>query len=40
MAQLFLYIGVFALITAAVAAVCFWFVREEEKKKAQTPPRR
>jgi len=32
MAQLFLYISVFAVIVLIVAAVCFWFVREEEKK--------
>jgi hypothetical protein len=39
MAQLFMHIGVFALVTAAVAAVCFWFVRQEEKKERQAPRR-
>jgi hypothetical protein len=32
MAQLFLYISVFAVIVAIVAAVCFWFVRQEENE--------
>ncbi len=32
MAQLFLHIAVFGLVTLTVAAVCFWFVRVEEKK--------
>lgn len=32
MGTLFLHIGVFAAITAVVAAVCFWFVAQDEKK--------
>lgn len=32
MDKLFLHMGVFAVITAIVAAVCFWFVAQEEKK--------
>jgi predicted Co/Zn/Cd cation transporter (cation efflux family) len=32
MEKLFLHAGVFALVTLAVAAVCYWFVRQEEKK--------
>lgn len=32
MDKLFLHMGVFAVITAVVAAVCFWFVAQEEKK--------
>lgn len=31
MEKLFLHMGVFAVITAIVAAVCFWFVAQEEK---------
>lgn len=33
MDKLFLHMGVFAVITAIVAAVCFWFVRRDEEKK-------
>ncbi len=33
MEKLFLHMGVFALVTAIVATVCFWFVAQEEKKK-------
>jgi hypothetical protein len=32
MGTLFLYAGVFALVTLAVAGVCEWFVRQEAKK--------
>jgi hypothetical protein len=32
MEKLFLHMGVFAAITAVVAAVCFWFVAQDEKK--------
>lgn len=32
MGTLFLHAGVFALVTLAVAGVCEWFVRIEEKK--------
>lgn len=32
MGTLFLHAGVFALVTLAVAGVCEWFVRQEEKK--------
>lgn len=35
MADLFLKMGVFLLIAAAVAAVCFWMVRRDEKKSAR-----
>jgi hypothetical protein len=35
MEKLFLHIGVFALVTLAVAAACFAFVRAEEKKKGR-----
>lgn len=35
MAKLFLHFGVFMLITLVVAAVCFWFVRLEERKSAR-----
>lgn len=30
--EIFLYAGVFALVTLAVAGVCHWFVRMEENK--------
>lgn len=33
MGTLFLHAGVFALVTLAVAGVCEWFVRLEEKKQ-------
>lgn len=33
MGTLFLHAGVFALVTLAVAGVCEWFVRSEEKKQ-------
>lgn len=32
MDRLFLHMGVFAVITAIVAAVCFWFVKQDQKK--------
>jgi hypothetical protein len=32
MSQLFVPVATFALVTLIVAAICFWFVREEEKK--------
>ena len=33
MEKLFLHMAVFAVITALVAATCFWFVRKDEEKK-------
>jgi uncharacterized membrane protein YvlD (DUF360 family) len=32
MSQLFIPVATFGLVTLVVAAICFWFVREEEKK--------
>jgi hypothetical protein len=41
MAQLFLHIGVFAVITALVATACFWLVGFDERQKARRQaPRR
>ena len=36
MDKLFLHMGVFAVVTAIVAATCFWFVRKEEERKKRT----
>jgi hypothetical protein len=33
MSELFIPIATFTAVTLAVAAVCFWFVRQEERKK-------
>lgn len=33
MEALFIHAGVFALVTLAVAMVCQWFVRQEEKRE-------
>ena len=33
MEKLFLHMGVFLLIAGLVAAACFWFVAQEDKKK-------
>lgn len=35
MEKLFLHMGVFALVTLAVAAVSFWMVRQEERKRGR-----
>ena len=35
MGTLFLHAGVFALVTLAVAGVCQWFVRQEERKQGR-----
>ena len=37
MEKLFLHMGVFAVITAVVAVICFWFVRKAEEKKRRIP---
>jgi hypothetical protein len=35
MDKLFLHMAVFALVTLAVAGVCYWFVKQEERKKSR-----
>lgn len=33
MEKLFLHMAVFAVVTALVAAACFWFVRRDEERE-------